>query len=230
MAAATILFFLGTNIWVLVVARALQGASAAFVWTAGIAYLSSVLGAEHSGAAMGWVSFATSGGEVLGPVVGGVVYGYAGHFAVFAVSMALVFLDIVLRLWVRENAATAPEATSVEDQENQPLLEGSNHVTGEEISFVNGIHSQHELPAQATFDRPSSPLSKPKNYDHQSSQDRSGWRRYALLRLMLDPDCLASLWSNLFAAIMRTALETVSAIYNDRFSWQILILRDRLSH
>ena len=52
---ATILFFLGRNIAILVIARVLQGSSGALVWTVGQAILIDTVGAENVGKATGSV-------------------------------------------------------------------------------------------------------------------------------------------------------------------------------
>ena len=52
---ATILFFLGSNMVTLVIARVLQGSSGALVWTVGQAILIDTVGAENVGKATGSV-------------------------------------------------------------------------------------------------------------------------------------------------------------------------------
>jgi len=53
LAVSTTMFFMGNHVAILVVARILQGASGAFVWTSGTAFLSTRVGADATGAAMG---------------------------------------------------------------------------------------------------------------------------------------------------------------------------------
>lgn len=55
---ATLLLFLGDNIPVLIVARLLQGISAAFVWTIGMAMCLETVGPENLGKTIGSVSIA----------------------------------------------------------------------------------------------------------------------------------------------------------------------------
>ena len=54
--AATLLLFLGKVVWVLVVARVLQGVSAAVVWTIGLALVLDTVGPENLGKTIGSVS------------------------------------------------------------------------------------------------------------------------------------------------------------------------------
>jgi MFS family permease len=59
--AATLIFALGESLWVLYVARLLQGTSAAVVWTVGMAMVLETVGAPNLGKALGSV-----GAETLG--------------------------------------------------------------------------------------------------------------------------------------------------------------------
>ena len=52
---ATVLLFVGTTLPVLAVARILQGVSAAFVWTIGLALCLETVGAENLGKTIGSV-------------------------------------------------------------------------------------------------------------------------------------------------------------------------------
>lgn len=54
--AATIMFFLGQSLPVLIIARILQGASSAFVWTVGLALCIDTVGPENLGKTIGSVS------------------------------------------------------------------------------------------------------------------------------------------------------------------------------
>ena len=100
---------------VLIVARVLQGISAAVVWTVGmttssslkltylgLALLVDTVGEARVGQAMAYVSSAMSMGLILGPVLGGIVYDRAGYYAAFALAFALIGLDLVLRVLLVE--------------------------------------------------------------------------------------------------------------------------------
>lgn len=68
------MFWVAKAIAALVIARVLQGLSAAVVWTVGMALVVDTVGQEQVGAAMGFVSMAMTVGTVFGPFIGGVVY------------------------------------------------------------------------------------------------------------------------------------------------------------
>ena len=123
MTASTLLFFLGTHVAIAVIARALQGLSAALVWVSGFAFLTSHVEAKNVGWTMGITSMVMGAGELVGPVVGGVMYEHAGHFAVLGLVCAILGVDMVLRIMLvdkfpEQDADTSPK----EDEEERPLL------------------------------------------------------------------------------------------------------------
>ena len=88
----------GSSIALFVAGRALQGMSAAMVWTVGLALLADTVDKEELGKCLGYISLAMNGGTLLGPLLGGVVYDRGGYYAVFAMAFALLGSDVVLRL------------------------------------------------------------------------------------------------------------------------------------
>lgn len=67
------MFWFTTTISFLVIARVLQGLSAAVVWTVGLTLVVDTVGREQVGVAMGYVSLAMTVGTVFGPSIGGVL-------------------------------------------------------------------------------------------------------------------------------------------------------------
>ena len=102
LAGSTVMFCLGRSIALLVAARLLQGASAAVVWTVALALLSDTVGKDQSGKALGYVAMSYSIGVLVAPLLGGVLYARAGYYSVFALTSAVIALDIVLRLLLVE--------------------------------------------------------------------------------------------------------------------------------
>ncbi len=62
-----------------------------------------VVGQERLGRATGFSSMALSMGLLLGPVVGGVLYEYAGYFQTFLPALVLVGVELVLRMLIVED-------------------------------------------------------------------------------------------------------------------------------
>ncbi|TQW00358.1 MFS amine transporter [Cordyceps javanica] len=100
--AATLLLCLSSNIAMLLIARILQGLSAAMTWSVGLALLIDSVDKRHVGRAAGWTSTALTLGILLGPLIGGIVYDRAGNYAVFGICFGLIGIDIVLRLMIIE--------------------------------------------------------------------------------------------------------------------------------
>ena len=100
LAGSTIALSLGENIWILVLGRALQGLSAAIVWTVGLALLVENVGEARTGQAMGWVSLSMTFGVFTGPFIGGIIYEHAGYQAIFISAYILLAFDVLLRLFM----------------------------------------------------------------------------------------------------------------------------------
>lgn len=86
----------------IVVSRAIQGVSTTFTWVTGLAYLVAQVGDNELGAYVGWTTVGVAIGEIVGPVVGGPIYDYFGHWAAFGVVEALLLIDILLRVFAKE--------------------------------------------------------------------------------------------------------------------------------
>ena len=126
--ASTILLWLGQTIPVLIIARILQGISAAVVWTIGLALILDTVGSEKLGVTIGSIFSFISVGELAAPVLGGVVYKKAGSGAVFGMGFGLLAIDFLMRLAVIEKKVAAKyglkdnEEDDEEANEESPLL------------------------------------------------------------------------------------------------------------
>ena len=118
------LLYLGQNIPLLMVARLLQGISAAVVWTIGLALLLDTVGSEKLGVYIGSIFGFISIGELAAPVLGGVVYERVGSGGVFAMGFALLGIDFLMRLLVIEKK-TASKYNSESDNPPAPADEGT---------------------------------------------------------------------------------------------------------
>ncbi|KAL9055983.1 MAG: hypothetical protein Q9206_002928 [Seirophora lacunosa] len=86
----------------LVAARCLQGASAGIVYTVGLALLVDTVGQNEVGAWMGSALSGMSAGVMIGPFIAGIIYAKAGYLAVFATILAVIGVDLILRLFMIE--------------------------------------------------------------------------------------------------------------------------------
>ncbi|MFD3445611.1 MFS transporter [Microbacteriaceae bacterium 4G12] len=98
LAAATILFGFASSFWVLVLARMLQGISAAATWTAGLAFLADVFPLQERGKAMGIALSGQAIGMLLGPTIGGFLYQWGGYHLPFIFAAVMAIIDGILRI------------------------------------------------------------------------------------------------------------------------------------
>ena len=101
---STALFAFARTFPILVIARCLQGLSAAAVWVVGLALISDNVSSDRVAAAMGQTSIGLTWGFVLGPVLGGVIYDKLGYYDSFLPAALLIILDIVLRFAIIEKS------------------------------------------------------------------------------------------------------------------------------
>ncbi|KAL8721847.1 MAG: hypothetical protein Q9225_001561 [Loekoesia sp. 1 TL-2023] len=118
--AATLMLFLGQTVPVLVVARILQGTSAAVVWTIGLALVLDTVGPENLGKTIGSIFGFISVGELAAPVLGGVVYKKAGYPGVFGIGFAILAIDFIMRLLLIEKKVAAQWQTNGSEAEDNP--------------------------------------------------------------------------------------------------------------
>ncbi|KAI0602506.1 major facilitator superfamily domain-containing protein [Biscogniauxia sp. FL1348] len=105
--AATVMLAFGRSIVVLFIARLLQGMSAAIVWTIGLAMVLDTVGSQNLGKVIGSIFSFISVGELMSPVIGGVLYEKTGYVGVFGVASGLLGLDFLMRLLLIEKKTAA---------------------------------------------------------------------------------------------------------------------------
>ncbi|KAL8903230.1 MAG: hypothetical protein Q9207_004064 [Kuettlingeria erythrocarpa] len=115
---ATLMLFLGQTVPVLVVARILQGTSAAVVWTIGLALVLDTVGPENLGKTIGSIFGFISIGELAAPVLGGVVYSKAGYPGVFGIGFGILAVDFIMRLLLVEKKVAAQWDVNNKDAES----------------------------------------------------------------------------------------------------------------
>ncbi|RPI94299.1 MAG: MFS transporter [Chloroflexi bacterium] len=108
LAVSTIFFAYAPSFTLLVIARALQGASAAATWTAGLALLAAIYSKENRGAAMGTAFSLMSAGLLLGPPVGGFLFERFGRAIPFLICAGLVLIDLLLRIFLIRGIPHSP--------------------------------------------------------------------------------------------------------------------------
>ena len=140
---ATVMLAVGQSIAVLVVARILQGTSGAVVWTIGLAMVLDTVGSNDLGKTIGSIFSFISVGELMAPVLGGVLYDKTGYVGVFGIGVGMLTVDFIMRILVIEKKTAAKYDSSLgktngnsgngnadsheeEASEEDALLPGSN--------------------------------------------------------------------------------------------------------
>lgn len=134
LALSTGLFALAQSLPVLIVARTLQGLSAAAVWIVGLSIIADNVPSERVGEAMGYTTVALSWGSLLGPAIGGIMYDKVGFYGAFIVPICLLVADVVMRFAMIE---TRSESTRFPVAADVPFLLAALHLLSTESAKVN---------------------------------------------------------------------------------------------
>ncbi|ESZ92142.1 putative MFS amine transporter [Sclerotinia borealis F-4128] len=130
--ASTVLLMMGRSIEVLVAARVFQGVSGAVVWTIGLALVMDTVGSEKLGVTIGSIFSFISVGELVAPVLGGVVYDKVGSNAVFGMGLGLLGLDFVMRVVMIEKKTARKYCVEDGDVDNDGERTDGRGANGEE--------------------------------------------------------------------------------------------------
>ncbi|KAL5045434.1 major facilitator superfamily domain-containing protein [Aspergillus fruticulosus] len=215
LAGSTVMFWFARTIEALVVARTFQGLSCAVVWTVGMALIVDTMGKDQVGAAMGIVSMAMTVGTVMGPFMGGVVLSKAGYHAVFGLAIALIFVDIVLRLMMieRNNANRwiddlHPESESESEAgtETERLISPATATQlAPPYESIQGVHEHEHL--SESHPRQSDPKSVAEGLtDAKSSMP-------GMLRMICSVTLLVVLQATLVEAMAWASFDSVLPLY-----------------
>ncbi|RKF59989.1 putative MFS-type transporter C18.02 [Erysiphe neolycopersici] len=136
MFTSTLLLWLGQSWTILALARVFQGISASLVWTVSLTLVLSTVGNKRLGIALSSIFGFVSFGQLIAPVIGGVVYQHLGEGWVFSIGFILLFVDLVMRIFIVEKDAvkrngwdkmSAPLPDDVvTSSETSPLISNEN--------------------------------------------------------------------------------------------------------
>ncbi|WP_050615725.1 MFS transporter [Bacillus testis] len=110
-----LIFGLGTNVWVLYLARILGGISAAFIMPGVTAYVADITTIEERPKAMGYVSAAISTGFIIGPGVGGFIASL-GVRAPFFFAAAIAFVAAMISFAILKEPLTKEELRKLSEE------------------------------------------------------------------------------------------------------------------
>lgn len=141
--ASTLLFSLGETIWVLILARIFQGLSAAVVWTVGLAMVLDTVGSDKLGVVIGSIFSFISIGELMAPVLGGIVYQKSGNGAVFGMGFGLLAIDFVMRFLLIEKKIARQYGETDEDDE-VAAIDAADEEANEDTALLGERRKEEE--------------------------------------------------------------------------------------
>ncbi|QSS49191.1 MFS amine transporter [Histoplasma capsulatum var. duboisii H88] len=211
MILATSLFLVGRSPGLFVVARAMQGLSGGAVGAVGMALAVDTVPKERIGQAMGYVSLALTWGVLFGPIVGGVMFTKAGYYAAFAVPIALLCIDIVLRLLMIEK--------KVANRWLRHIIGARNHTDSYDHPSPPGSSSRTQSlgsDSEDTMDEQSSLIQPSKNGNSKPTSTKT----LMIYHLLKDSRILVNLFATVIQSIVWTAFETTLPIFvMHKFNW-----------
>ncbi|WP_442602219.1 MFS transporter [Paenibacillus sp. KN14-4R] len=109
MAISTIMFAYADTMFVLIVARFVQGLAAAATWTAALAFLADIFPAQMRGTAMGIALTGISTGSLMGAPLGGWLFEFGGTMLPFFFTCGLTIVAALLVIFLMREPERAKE-------------------------------------------------------------------------------------------------------------------------
>lgn len=123
LSGTTMLFAFSTNFAGLVIARILQGVSAASTWVLGMAMVADIFISSDLAKAMSIMSASNTLGFCLGPLISGFMSRKISYEAPFYFCTALAFIDFIARLLINPPKIHASEISHVSSFETDNVVE-----------------------------------------------------------------------------------------------------------
>ena len=210
--AATILLYIGNSLPILAIARAAQGIATAIVHTVGMSLVVDKSPPEELGRALGIIGASMTAAVLFGPLLGGILYKYAGYHAVFALSFALLGLDIILRLLMIEKPVS---------HQYTPKARGNGYGTG--TASGDGENGDGQASSHDAIGEPQGRSSDETNGVSPTSSDKSSAWIPAGVYLLASPRVLVCLLACLMNASMLTSFDSVGQISNSRLLSSVVL-------
>ncbi|KAJ5737526.1 uncharacterized protein N7483_002651 [Penicillium malachiteum] len=210
------MFVLARSLPVLIIARALQGLSASAVWVVGLALIADNVPTERVGEAMGYTGIALTWGFLLGPSVGGIMYDSLGFYGTFAIPIALLAVDVILRLAMIEKSELTEDS-------DETYVVHSNSSTVSYGTGYNTFSSQTESITESSMFIESSDTDAPLLGLPASDVENMRptlQKKATIFDLLFSPRLPIALVSTIVISIIFHALETVLPLFvMDTFQW-----------
>lgn len=213
--AVQLIFSFRSLVAAIVLGRAFQSIGGTMAWAYGYATLRDSIRPEDIGKAFGLVHGCVSAGLLLGPSISGILLETTGYWFTWSVSLAVLALDIVMRLVMIEKpkedfSREVDRETTISISSN---IEGGN---GERTALLSGSHTQSDN--TPTGDTLSSAKTGNASQDHASQAHSSRAQFFYLI--FAQPRVIVGLLSYMVFASLLSSYETTIPIYVKRtFNW-----------
>ncbi|WPB01716.1 uncharacterized protein RHO25_006346 [Cercospora beticola] len=244
----TIIIIASLSVPVLVIGRSIQAIGGNAAWIVGLATLAETVGKENTGKALGAVSSFFTSGTMFGSMTSGFLLHYVGYWATWAVAIASLTVDMVMRAVMIENkkgsvdqrtaldtspgdmeAAQPNNAAEEEVNERRALLRSNASSDTEYQSFLmpqtpnaGDNDDDRNLFNSTQNSRPdfpsSSPSSPPPRQAPIPSAPRTPENLYRFI--LTNPRALTALAAHATSAIITTSIDTTLPLHAQRtFDW-----------
>ncbi|KAA8645878.1 hypothetical protein EYZ11_002049 [Aspergillus tanneri] len=222
MGASTALLCVGSSLALWITGRLFQGASAAVVWTVGMALLTDNVDSDELGGAMGLASMGMTLGVMIGPLLGGILYQHAGYYAVFGLAFSFIGFDIFFRLVMieKKDAAKWLPNVSLRIPPNQ-----TDREHGILESHIYDSDRQEDLPTDSFSVYIAStpeklPVSSHSKAENGSSSAQPGRRSTRLLTLLRSRRLAIALYAYFTQATCIMCFDSILPLFvRDTFGW-----------
>ncbi|RAL13504.1 MFS transporter [Aspergillus homomorphus CBS 101889] len=224
---STALLCVGTSLALWIIGRLFQGASAAVVWTVGTALMVDTVGRDGLGQAMGYIGMGMTLGIMGGPLLGGIIYGRGGYYAVFGLAFGLVGFDIVLRLVMIEKKYAVrwqqqqqqQQAPLKNETQNPPRSPSSTSSSPSSASGTTETKPTDAAPSSTTTTQqptpPSSPIQTPPKQKHHQQNP--------ITTLLSSPRMAVTLWAYFIISVVLSSFDSVLPLFvEETFHWDQL--------
>ena len=152
---------------------------------------------------MGYVAIAYTSGILVAPLVGGVIYGNAGYYAVYALSFAMIGIDAICRLIIIEKSK-AEKWTGTPDVPLDAIAERRASKTDDDVP----------VPARRSDE------SHHENVHPEGSTPRRKSKVPPMLLLLKSRRLLTAWWATFAAGVIFASFDTTLPLFVHRvFGW-----------
>ena len=207
-------------------ARAAQGASAAVVYSVGLALTVDTFGVNDVGEKSGYALSSATLGVITGPLLGGIVYRHAGYDAVVALMIALVALDILLRCLMIEKKIARRWQETLPPKPSSPIFPRDQHAVvigngtfGSSDSVSNG-HTRAVRSMSKTEDENVKIASEQHSLLQKPSLSDRNQNLPPIYHLISSPRILADIGAVLITYILLASFDSDLALFvKQTFRW-----------